>query len=182
VEAGLKQTSGKIDVLVLLGPNGAGKTTLGRTLERELGCRFLSLEEFFMARYGDYRSYAADREGAYRAFAEVVLAETGQLRTVVFEEIAVSDSGRWLLETLAAQVRMGFVHVLASLETCLERVGSRGLQANFSKDPAAVSRVHALFSQEVGPTYPPLMTVRTDDPTGGGVHDVMQRLREIVLP
>jgi shikimate kinase len=169
-------------VIILLGPCGAGKTTVCRLLAERIGARFLDLEGFGLERYPTYDLYRANREQLYRdftAFVEVSIADTQ--RPVVFEEVGLSPLSQQLIARMQQGYRAVLIALLASEETCVERVAARGIAANFPKSPELVRRIHAEFLEQAYPRYTFACEIQNDQPSDEALMAAIEECAEQLM-
>jgi dephospho-CoA kinase len=135
-------------VIIVLGPVGAGKSKVCRLLQRELGGKIISIEEFFMRQYGSYDNYSAHKNEAYQKLKTEILSCLNQgANPVIFEEIAISVHGKELVEGFIRDFSTELICVDAELAICKARVSTRGTSKNFSKSDAVVEGAWSAFQQ-----------------------------------
>jgi ATP-dependent protease HslVU (ClpYQ) ATPase subunit len=107
----------KKTVIMLIGPKGSGKTHIGLVLEKKTDIPFLRVEPIWL-------SLPAGQDG----WCEVKRAIHDHLvenDMVIIESLGISDGFKRLHHNIEQKYAIKYVRIMASPETCLERVRNR---------------------------------------------------------
>jgi hypothetical protein len=139
-------------------------------LEQQYNCLFLSLEEFFLARYPSYDQYRSHREEAYQLFEQLVDSTVQDAnKPIVFEEVGISSNSQMLIQNIQQKYNTVFVKVIASERLCINRITTRSTSSNFAKTPETVQRVHRQFLTEVSTRYPFAVEIENENISKEGI-------------
>ena len=97
----------------------------GRLLAKELGIKFLPIEEIFVKLQGKGVSPPDVQEKGYTIVEERVAEILANGNSVSFEITVLTPASRNLLSQLGLQAKVEMIQIYAPLELCLERIKSR---------------------------------------------------------
>lgn len=151
----------------LIGPPGSGKSFLGRRLAECGVAAFTELEPLLRERFGSGDAFEARLREAgefvWRSYQDQLRAAEGP---VAFESAGVTD--RVLLERLAREHRIAFVHVRTPRALCAQRVVSRSGERNIhhTTDGERIGRHYDLWQEKVAPSFRFDLVVDGEDAPG----------------
>jgi adenylate kinase family enzyme len=169
--------AGRYAALLLIGPPGSGKTFLGRRLAECGVAAFTEIEPLLRERFGGGDAFEARLREAgefvWRSYQAQLRSAEGP---VAFESAGVTD--RVLLERLAREHRIAFVHVRTPRALCVERVVSRSGERNIHRttDGERIGRHYDLWQEKVEPSFRFDLRVDGDD-ADGAVAAIRELLR-----
>ena len=171
--------------VLLIGPPGSGKSFLGSQLAARGVAAFTELEPLLRERFGGGEAF----EGRIREAGEFVWRSyqaqlRGAERPVAFESAGVTD--RVLLERLARECRVAFVHVRTARALCAERVVSRSPERNIhhTTDRERIGRHYDLWQEKVAPSFRFDLSVDGDDVEGAvaAIRELLRGTRTLDAP
>lgn len=132
--------------VILVGPKGSGKSHIGRVLAARLGVHFFHVEPLWLAYHRNCRE-AGRQPTIAEGIAEVhpALAHAlDQHPHVCVETTGASSEILDALLSLRPRSEIVIARVMAPLELCLQRIGTRDQTDQIPLETEAIRKVHAM--------------------------------------
>lgn len=104
-------------MFLMTGPSGAGKTTLAMQLARERGLRYLGIENFYLAFFGDETVHNHEEE-VWQSFAEAIrLAGMDGVDVLIDTNAPSREDREWFVKRFS-EFEISLIIVEAAEELC----------------------------------------------------------------
>jgi shikimate kinase len=130
-------------IYLLIGPKGSGKSFIGTLMDKELGIKFIRVEDWIVEvkndRQIDNQSYINE---AFQTIEKGVRKALNQYDNVVFESTGLTDNFDQMLKRLRQDFSVITIRIQANDDLCLNRVKTRDKSIHINVSDDQVNKIN----------------------------------------